>query len=253
MILSRYRAHAAPLAAREAPRGKRARPVFCMALSLPLPVALPAPVWRKPGHPDERRELLPASLHLSFCSGGEGSPDCVAGCGRGRRGLAARIVSPPSLTSMIRPAGAPRRRTRSMRIAFAEGGLPARGALSRAWIGLEERVRASIGESARPDAACAFQRHWSRLPVVSAPGATGRFALAMQQWPGPVATRGDWQSVIVEILHFCDALPGLTRAWHSSLRSRVINADSRLPLGGRGNQGQPIVSVRVSSSTRSWR
>lgn len=153
-----------------------ARPAFCMALSLPLAVALPARARRIAGHP-AMLEPLRATLHLSFCSAGGGRAGCAARCGR-------------------------------------------------------------VGRFPAPR---------------SAPAAPDRFALAMRRWPGPFAALGDWQGVIVGILHFCDVLPGLSGAGHSSLRSRAADADSTLLLPGSRASGQPFVSIRVSPSTSSWR
>lgn len=256
MFLDRSR----PEPDQEAPHGParamRTRPVFCMALSLPFPVALPARARRLAGDPAALEPVL-ATLHLSFCSGGgEGTAvGCAAGCGRTGRGLRARLVPSRRPGGKGGVAGVGRRRVRGIRAAIAAGVSPPRGRVARSWRQLGERLLASV-PSAGARSAAGSVAVLPAAPVPATPAAEpDRFARAMQQWPIPFSAFGDWEAVFVGILHFCDAFPSRPRPRHSSLHSRPTSADLRFLHPGFGSdaQGQPIVSVRVSSSTSSWR
>lgn len=238
----------------------RARPEFCVALSLPLPIALPVLARSVAGGPALLEPAL-ATLQLSFCSGGgevlaHGHPACcTAGCGSRDHGLTARLaVAGRPADGAIRVSLSARRALARMRAAFAGGVLPSREALARSWWRLGRRRVAAVSGAAaaagQGDCAVARRMPGRRMIMTPVPDS---FAIAMQQWPISFAAFAVRQGAIVGILHFCDAIPGLHRPRHSSLRSRVTSADQRLLHHGRDEASQPFVSVRVSSSTRSWR
>lgn len=222
------------------------RPSFCVALSLPLPLPLALSALPRSG---AMREPAPATLHLSFCSGGGGRARAhVSGCGGLGQGLALRQAD--KVAAVI--AGTPDRNTSVVRRpAQASCRLPSGDARERSWRRLGDRLRASL---ARDAAGCGGELHrdGGERPGVLATGPDS-FAIAMQQWPISFAAFAGWPGAFVGILHFCDAIPGLPRSRHSSFRSRVTSADPRFLHNGRDASGQPFVSFRVSSSTSSWR
>lgn len=256
MFLSRVQAEPAPPESRDRSLVVRARPSFCVAMSLPLPIALPALARSGTGNAVAPEPAV-ATLQISFCSGGNTltrghASGCAAGCGHRDHGLTARLATSRRPAEPAGPATVRSRRARGgMRAAMVPDLLPSRDALARSWLRVGRRLASVVrdAEGAAPDPAPRDGRA-SAMPLTAVPDS---FALAMQQWPISFTAFAAWQGAFVGILHFCDAIPGLPRPWHSSLRSRVTSADQRLLHYGRDALSQPFLSIRVSSSTRSWR
>lgn len=259
MFLSRVQAESDHPESRGRSRLTRARPSFCVSMSLPLPIALPA-LGRSGAGNAAPLEPATAALQISFCSGGGDDlarghlSGCAGGCGRRDHGLTARIATSRRAAGPAGHASAQVRRTRGgMRPSLASGVLSSRDALARSWLRLGDRLLAAVASDAAGVAARGGLLRRARAPAMVLAAAPDRFAIAMRQWPISFTAFAAWQGAFVGILHFCDAIPGLPRPWHSSLRSRVTSADQRLLHYGRDASSQPFLAIRVSSSTKSWR